>query len=325
MTHSFPTIRHARGGLVPQACAALCRLLLWGILFLCAAPAWADGVSPEEEGAAAGDPLEMELLNSPPPQPPHWDFTDLPPWETLEKGLQLGLFPARFNKNAPFEVVVLRIDPALYDFTVETATAEGHSLSLEEWAQRKDLVAAVNASMYLPDGVTSTGYLRAGEVVNNGRVVSRFGAFFVAGPDSADLPGANLLDRTTDDWKTLLGRYGMVVQNYRLIGADRRLLWKAGGPQHSISAVARDGDGFILFILCREPLTGVDFGTLLLALPLDVGPVMYTEGGSQAGLIVRTPVRQEVWMGRYLSEFWATGNRNAPLPNVIGVRRKAAR
>ncbi|MEI3478052.1 MAG: hypothetical protein V8Q84_01855 [Bilophila sp.] len=63
------------------------------------------------------------------------------------------------------------------------------SLSLGEWARRKDLVAAINASMYLPDGVTSTGYLRAGDVINNGRIASLFGAFFVAGPDAGDLPG----------------------------------------------------------------------------------------------------------------------------------------
>lgn len=80
--------------------------------------------------------------------------------------------------------------------------------------------------MYLPDGVTSTGYLRTGETVNNGRVVSKFGAFFVAGPDSPDLPGADLLDRSTDDWENLLPHYTMVVQNYRMISSDRRLLWK---------------------------------------------------------------------------------------------------
>ena len=138
------------------------------------------------------------------------------------------------------------------------------------------------------DGVTSTGYLRTGGTINNGRVVSKFGAFFVAGPDSPDLPGADLLDRSTDDWENLLPHYSMVVQNYRMISSDRRLLWKPGGPKHSISAVARDGTGAILFILCREPITGVDFGALLLALPIDVRVVMYTEGGSLAGLFLRT-------------------------------------
>ena len=220
-------------------------------------------------------------------------------------------------------MVFLRIDPAYFDFTVETASSEKQSLPLEAWATRKGLIAATNASMYLPDGVTSTGYLRTGETVNNGRVVSKFGAFFVAGPDSPDLPGADLLDRSTDDWENLLPHYSMVVQNYRMISADKRLLWKPGGPKHSISAVGRDGTGAILFILCREPITGVDFGALLLALPIDVRVVMYTEGGSLAGLFLRTPVRSQIWLGRSLPEFWASGSQGAPLPNVIGVRRKS--
>ena len=188
-------------------------------------------------------------------------------------------------------------------------------MPLEAWATRKGLIAATNASMYLPDGVTSTGYLRTGETVNNGRVVSKFGAFFVAGPDSPDLPGADLLDRSTDDWENLLPHYSMVVQNYRMISADRRLLWKPGGPKHSISAVGRDGTGAILFILCREPITGVDFGALLLALPIDVRVVMYTEGGSLAGLFLRTPVRSQIWL---LPE--ARGLR-CPTSSVSGANR----
>lgn len=330
--HFFSSIRHAmcRSGrglcLALRVSAVLRQLFLLGVLALAASPAFADGMSPEtQDGLAA---IKNALVPLPPdteqpaPPPPHWAFKDLPPWEELEEGLQLGLFPAQFEGGDPFEVVLLRINPAHFDFTVETASSEGQPLALDDWATRKNLIAATNASMYLPDGVTSTGYLRADQTINNGRVVSKFGAFFVAGPDSPDLPGANLLDRSTDDWENLLPHYRMVVQNYRMISSDRRLLWKPGGPKHSISAVARDGTGAILFILCREPMTGVDLGALLLALPLDVRVVMYTEGGSLAGLLLRTPVRSQIWLGRSLPEFWASGSRGAPLPNVIGVRRK---
>ncbi len=331
MTPLLLFLRHApcrgRGGFAfLRSCGALSRLMLLGLFLFWAAPACADGGLAGEEAAPPealpADPLDMECLNEPPLPSPRWRFKGLPPWEALEEGLQLGLFPAEFEGGNAFEVVILRIDPTLYDFTVETASAEGVSLSLGEWARRKDLVAAINASMYLPDGVTSTGYLRAGDVINNGRIASLFGAFFVAGPDAGDLPGADLLDRSTDEWEARLGRYRYVVQNYRMISADRRLLWKPGGPQHAISAVARDGRGAILFILCREPLTGVDFGKLLLDLPLDVRVVMYTEGGSQAGLLVHTPVRRQLWMGRSLPDFLSGGHQGAPLPNVIGVRRK---
>ena len=332
--HLFSSIRHAmcRSGrglcLAPRVFAVFRQLFLLGVLALSAVPAFADGVPSEpQDGLTAIKnalvPPQPSAEQPAPPPPPRWVFETLPPWEKLEEGLQLGLFSAQFDGGDPFEVVFLRIDPAYFDFTVETASSEKQSLPLEAWATRKGLIAAINASMYLPDGVTSTGYLRTGETVNNGRVVSKFGAFFVAGPDSPDLPGADLLDRSTDDWENLLPHYSMVVQNYRMISADRRLLWKPGGPKHSISAVGRDGTGAILFILCREPITGVDFGALLLALPIDVRVVMYTEGGSLADLFLRTPVRSQIWLGRSLPEFWASGSQGAPLPNVIGVRRKS--
>ena len=320
---------------------ALCRSVLTGSLLLLLAglvpsPALADGMpgpgaattaSPEPAvPAPPAAPLDMDLLtraDPPPPPPPHWAFRELPPWKTLEDGLQLGQFPAKFAGGSTFEVVILRIDPARFEFTVETASAGGRPLPLDVWASRRGLVAAVNASMYLQDGITSTGYLRVGEVINNGRIVSRFGAFFVAGPDSDDLPAANLLDRTSDDWEALLPHYRMVVQNYRMISAERHLLWKAGGPKHSISAVARDGTGAILFILCRQPITGVDFGSLLLALPADIRVVMYTEGGNQAGLLVSTPAHSQIWLGRHhLSDFWSSDGSGDPLPNIIGVRRR---
>ena len=114
-----------------------------------------------------------------------------------------------------------------------------------------------------------------------------------------------------------------VAANEGILPFNRGDERKPGGPKHSISAVGRDGTGAILFILCREPITGVDFGALLLALPIDVRVVMYTEGGSLAGLFLRTPVRSQIWLGRSLPEFWASGSQGAPLPNVIGVRRKS--
>ncbi len=311
---------------------------------------------------------------------PEWSFTEetMPDWQLLEKGLELGLFPARFGGIA-FEVVVLRIDPASFAFSVCTVSQSGQAFSLGEWAQRHGLVAVINASMYLPDGMTSTGYLRVGETVNNGRIAGKFGAFFVADPMKPDtppkagedqtrsgnvagaavsgttsvgaemggenagrsvldavsaaggekktpprvLPEADLLDRTVDDWEALLPRYRMVVQNYRLISSDRRLLWTPGGPRHSIAAIGKDGAGRILFFLCREPLTGVEFGNLLLELPVDVHVVMYAEGGSQAGLFLDTAARRQVWMGRYFTDIWTSGNTGAPLPNVIGIRRRS--
>ena len=178
--------------------------------------------------------------------------------------------------------------------------------------------------MYLPDAATSTGYMRQGSHVNNGRVVQRFGAFFVAGPDEPTLPKAAILDRDSPLWRQQMDHYDLVIQNYRMINADRRILWSPGGPHYSISAVAQDGDGQILFMHCRQPVEAYSFAQQVLHLPLNVRTVMYVEGGGQAGLLVRSAALTRELVGLSPSGLLVTGDLRAVLPNVLGARRKNA-
>ena len=149
--HLFSSIRHAmcRSGrglcLAPRVFAVFRQLFLLGVLALSAVPAFADGVPSEpQDGLTAIKnalvPPQPSAEQPAPPPPPRWVFETLPPWEKLEEGLQLGLFSAQFDGGDPFEVVFLRIDPAYFDFTVETASSEKQSLPLEAWATRKGLI-----------------------------------------------------------------------------------------------------------------------------------------------------------------------------------------
>lgn len=278
------------------------------------------------------------------------------PWTELETGLEYAEFDR--NDETKSTIVLLRFNPAHFTFQVHSISEEGGlPLTLRQWANKHPLVAAINASMYLPDGRTSTGYMRRHDHVNSKRVVGRFGAFFVAQlyqPNPSDTttqlpppattqplapssqsnqapppapmapaisPSATLLDKDIDPWEAELPKYVSVVQNYRMINAQRRVLWSPGGPLYSISAVGKDGAGNILFIHCREPIEAYAFATMLLALPIDVRTVMYVEGGAQAGLLVNTSKYTRAWAGRSPMDFLITGNINAPLPNIIGVVR----
>lgn len=243
-------------------------------------------------------------------------------WTVLEPGLAFGEFQLN---DSEARLTALRIDPVRFDFLLCTTSQDGGpARSLNDWGEQYDLTAAINASMYLPDGSTSTGYMRQGGHLNNKRLVQRFGAFFVAGPDSPNLPSAAILDRDNPDWRQLIDRYALVVQNYRMINAERRILWVPGGPLYSISAVAQDGDGQILFLHCRMPVEAYAFAQQLLHLPLDVRTVMYVEGGAQAGLLVRSASLRRELAGSHAPSFLVTGNLKAPLPNVLGARLKAA-
>jgi len=249
-------------------------------------------------------------------------FAEESPWKTLEPGFALAHFTPDIAGLYAASIVALRLDPEAVEFVLLSASQTGGAASLSGWADAHNLAAAINASMYLPDGITSTGYMRNGESLNNARIMTNFGAFFVAGRRGGGKPSAALLDRTMDDWEAALPLYDIVVQNYRLISADGRMLWTPGGPSYAAAAIGQDTHGNILFIHSREPMSGEDFGNLLLTLPLDLRMVMYVEGGTQASMLVRAGDVNKVWMGRHMADFLTSGNKNAPLPNVLGVRRK---
>ena len=130
---------------------------------------------------------------------------EAPRWNALEEGLEYAEFSLQSEAGQQASLTVLRIDPELFDFRLYASAAHKHpALTLGQWADSHDLVAAINASMYLPDGVTSTGYMRQDDYINNKRLVRRFGAFFVAGPRQEGLPRADILTREDPQWQELL-------------------------------------------------------------------------------------------------------------------------
>ncbi|MBQ4132443.1 MAG: phosphodiester glycosidase family protein [Desulfovibrionaceae bacterium] len=246
-------------------------------------------------------------------------------WSSLEPGIEscesvLPLGSYRGKETSVVSVVMLRLNPTMVDFELLMASEQGEARTLEDWASKHELLAAINASMYLPDGLTSTGYMRRDLHANNSRVVNSFGAFFVAMPDSAVLPRAAVLDRQQDNWKELLPHYKIVIQNFRMLSPEGAPLWNSVDRPFSISAVGEDVNGNILFIHSSRPVAVKDFVKGLLTMPLGIKRLMYVEGGHQAAMLVNTPAQKRVWTGKY-SPLLQIGGM-ALLPNVLGVTRK---
>lgn len=245
-------------------------------------------------------------------------------WQELEPGLWLGEFHTpRADTQGDAIVTVLKIDPASFTFHILMSSEHGEPRTLEHWAAEFDLIAAINASMYLPGKRTSTGLMRCGGHLNNGTINRRFGAFFMAGPRREGIPEARMVDRTFQDWRAALEDYSCVAQNYRMISLSGKNLWQADGNAFSIAAVGSDQAGNILFIHCRTPFSVHDLSARLLELPLSIRSLMYVEGGREAGLYVRSRIMTRAWSGGYASFLFQSGKSQLhPLPNVIGIRRK---
>ncbi|MBQ7586182.1 MAG: phosphodiester glycosidase family protein, partial [Desulfovibrionaceae bacterium] len=236
-------------------------------------------------------------------------------WSKITLGVDLASFPLDEQEGS---ILVLKIDPSKVNFVLGSAAAEKHEpLSLKEWAKSKNFTAVINASMYLPDRRTSTGYMRQGEVLNNGRISSKFGAFFVANPDSQHLPKATILERETPNLKEKLRHYGLVIQNFRLINSSKQILWPKLGPKHTIAAVATTEKEEILFIYATAAISAHDLAVKLLNLPLNIATTMYVEGGAQAGLFINHP--NFSWYILPQSPLYLHGPLAPAIPNVLGI------
>lgn len=261
-------------------------------------------------------------------------------WLSLGKGLEVGtasIYESKVRqRDALF--VFLRISPEENGFALGMASHAGKPQSLADWSKLHGFRAGINASMYLPDNITSTGYMRDNGRVNNAKLGNKLGAFFLAGRRAKHIPPATVVEKEKNGWRELIDSYDLVVQNYRLISSAGRILWPVGGPEHSIAAVSVDNKGRVLFILCQEPLTSVRFAFYLRSFSLGLGTVLYVEGGAQAGIFVRldsadkhrvlpgaSPIAVDggtvyVWKGRQ-NLLNLKGNPHAALPNIIGVTR----
>lgn len=249
-------------------------------------------------------------------------------WTRLDEGLSLGTFSSPLiGEGTEESIVVLKIDPRYYRLLLLSSSEHGKKpRAIDQWCREFSCAAAINASMYATDNLTSTGYMQNGNHVNNRFVNARFGAFLVFNPKKSSLPPVQIVDRHHQDWNAIIGEYDCVVQNYRLIGLAGENSWhkKENERISSHAAVGMDREGNVLFIFGPQPSGTHDFGEALLKLPLNLLNAMYVEGGSEASLYLNHTERKGIWGNTWQLVLDDSGSdRNAKLlPNVIGVQKK---
>jgi hypothetical protein len=174
--------------------------------------------------------------------------------------------------------------------------------------------------MYLDDHLSNVGHAESGGHVNQARWVSKYHSALALHPKKAGLPAAALLDLDEPGARGKIADYETVIQNLRLIRAPGRNVWAAQSRRWSEAAVAVDRAGRILFVLARAPHAMIEFNRLLLALPLEVTAAMHVEGGPEASLSVRGPLRLDL-NGSYETGFVESDEivTQWEIPNVLGV------
>jgi hypothetical protein len=246
-------------------------------------------------------------------------------WTALEPGLELAEFQA-FPGDADPKVAALRIDPARFELRLLSASETGENRTPREWCATFGLAAAINASMYQADLKSSVSLMRTRTHINNPRL-SKDNSILVFGALADTLPPVRLLDRSCDEFEEALAGYGTHVQSIRMISCRGENVWSPATKRHSTAAVGVDSLGRVLFLHARSPQAPHDLIAKLIELPLGLERCMYTEGGPQAQLNVGEGDAAREFTGTNIAErLLGAGSREPlPLPNVIGVVRRARR
>ena len=245
-------------------------------------------------------------------------------WQQLADGLELGVFDSPQQAEiGDSKIRILRIDPGHYELKLLNASVskKGRSLSAKQWCRQNGLVAAINASMYQEDFKTSVSYMRTRTHVNNPRLREKDMAILAFDRLGIGTPEVKIIDRQCEDFKIWKNKYGSLVQSIRMISCKGKNVWRQQPKKYSTGAIGIDKADRVLFIHVGSPYSTHDLINILQKLPLDVARAMYTEGGSQAQLYIKTGVHEYEFVGH--SEIDLSNKANPlfsrPIPNAVGI------
>ena len=247
-------------------------------------------------------------------------------WRTLEPGLDF----AEFNSPTPSEygdsiISVVRVDPKRFSLVlVSTSQAKDKKIhTAKEWSQQEGLLAAINASMYQTDYLTSVHHLESKGHINNGKAF-RERAVLVFDPQEKSLPAAQILDASCQDLNQSAAKYQTQIEGIRMLSCEGKNVWKPQEKQWSHAVIGEDAQGNILLIHCRSPFVTHDFINILLSLPLGLVNLQYAEGGPEAQLYLNIGDITRELIGSFETSFLPNdSNLKAwPVPNILGVKRK---
>jgi hypothetical protein len=238
-------------------------------------------------------------------------------WTELEPGMDLARFDSKTRESEAWgDLVVLRVDPAVWDLKVVAATlqTDDRNRNIREWSEDFDLTAAINAGMYQADKKTHVGFCMV-----DGQVISEFpNKYWSAAAfdpvDEAD-PEFRIFDLDEVPLEEIKERYRTVVQNLRLIKRSGKNRWEQSKARWREAALGEDSQGRALLISCRKSWSMHDFNEILLALPLGLVCAQHLEGSGTARFWLRHPA---------LGEWTEPGYPGPDLPIILGVMRPPA-
>jgi len=247
-------------------------------------------------------------------------------WQILQTGLAFNEFKVKnkFTKKTAI-IRILKIDPKYFKFTLINAsnTKLKQNKTAKQWASKYKLMAAINASMFKQDNLSSTAYMRNYKHINN-KKVGKDNSFLVFNKINSNLASVELLDRSCNRLNKLHTQYQTIIQNIRMLSCTGKNVWSKKNLFWSAALFGQDSKGNQLMIHVRSPFRMHDLVNHLRKLPIQLKRLMYLEGGPEAQLYLKTPQLEQQWVGSYETNFNENDNNKQAwiIPNVIGIKAR---
>jgi hypothetical protein len=197
-------------------------------------------------------------------------------WEQPRPGFEVGELPILVGATAVDRLLLARIDPKYWRFSVLSAPAGDHDL--DSWMRKLDAALVVNGSYFGLKGEPDTPFKTNGMSIGPAEYKATHGAFLASDEE------ANVVDLKNRDWKDVFAGSKDAMVSYPLLIDEKGLSratpseWLAGR-----SFVGQDRSGRIIIGTTADAfLTLARFAELLKAAPLDLAVALNLDGGPVA-------------------------------------------
>lgn len=247
-------------------------------------------------------------------------------WEKIDEGLLYTEMPSKLKSEfGDSKIIILKINPEYYDFYLMSAKeTQVYSLkTAEDWAKEKDLIAVINAGMYMDDLRTNAGYMKNYDFVNNDRL-NEYKSILSFNRKEECVPEIQIIDLENQNWSDLKTKYNSYVQGIRMIDIYQTNRWSQQNKIWSTVCIGIDKEGNALFVFCRSPYSVHDLNNILLESPVNIYNLMYLEGGPEASFYLNHNGKEVKKCGSYETGYWEKDDLKfqESIPNIIGIRKK---
>ncbi len=106
-----------------------------------------------------------------------------------------------------------------------------------------------------------------------------------------------------------------------MISCKGKNVWQQQPKKYSTVAIGVDKADRVLFIHVGSPYSTHDLINILQKLPIEIDRAMYTEGGPQAQLYIKTGAHEYEFTGHSEIDFSNKANSlfSWPIPNAVGI------